>query len=72
MGIDDDRRYAARNDGKLPARLADLIDAPAPINPLTGKEFGYKVTGTGFELTTGVPKGVAARDSTLYVVTMTK
>ena len=37
------RSYAAAHDGKLPERLADLTDTPAPDNPLTGRPFDYRV-----------------------------
>lgn len=39
------RYYLSRHGGKLPTRLADVTDLPAPINPFTGKDFseGYRV-----------------------------
>lgn len=39
------RSYAAANGGKLPARLADVIETPVPTNPATGLSFGYGVQG---------------------------
>jgi hypothetical protein len=39
------RAYAAAHDGKLPATLDEIKDLPIPIDPVTGKAFGYKLTG---------------------------
>jgi len=36
------RMYAAQN-GKWPAALADVIDVPVPMDPVTGKPFEYHV-----------------------------
>lgn len=48
--IESVRMYAADHDGKLPAKLSDIIKAPTPINPMTGKQFIYKPTGNTFIL----------------------
>src|SRR5262249_37623470 len=37
------RSYAAANDGKLPAKLADVTATPVPENPATGAPFEYRV-----------------------------
>jgi hypothetical protein len=37
------RAYAAAHDGKPPARLQDLKQTPAPLDPMTGQPFAYKV-----------------------------
>ena len=37
------RSYAAAHEGHLPARLEDLTQTPAPMNPVTGKPFEYHV-----------------------------
>ncbi|MCH8923200.1 MAG: hypothetical protein IIA67_08655 [Planctomycetes bacterium] len=39
------RLYAARHDGRLPEKLSDVTEVPIPINPLTGKAFGYQLDG---------------------------
>jgi hypothetical protein len=39
------RAYAAANDGRAPARLQDITDTPAPVDPLTGSPFVYHVRG---------------------------
>jgi hypothetical protein len=51
------RLYAAAHEGKLPASLDDLTDAPVPIDVLTGKPFGYKVEGDTATLIAPVPPG---------------
>jgi hypothetical protein len=50
------RMYAAAHDGKLPARLADITDVPIPIDPITGKEFSYRVDD-GKAYLSGPPPG---------------
>lgn len=37
------RSYAAANNHKLPQRLEDIQETPAPNNPATGKPFEYRV-----------------------------
>lgn len=37
------RAYAAAHDGTPPARLQDLTDTPAPLDPMTGQPFAYRV-----------------------------
>lgn len=39
------RAYAASHNGQPPARLEDLTDMPAPLDPMTGQPFIYKVQG---------------------------
>jgi hypothetical protein len=39
------RLYAAVHDGKLPAALGDIKEVPVPIDPATGKNFGYRLSG---------------------------
>src|SRR5665213_2932753 len=39
------RLYAAAHNGKLPSSLADIKDAPAPVDPVTGKPFDYRIAG---------------------------
>lgn len=39
------RLYAAGHDGKLPASLGDIKEVPVPIDPATGKPFGYRLSG---------------------------
>ncbi len=37
------RLYATTHDGKLPGALSEITEVPIPIDPVTGKEFEYKV-----------------------------
>ena len=39
------RIYGADHDGRLPETLADMTDVPLPIDPMTGKPFGYRREG---------------------------
>jgi hypothetical protein len=39
------RLYASAHDGKPPARWSDIKEVPIPIDPMTGKEFRYWITG---------------------------
>ncbi len=41
--VESIRMYAASHDGKLPANLQDLKEAPAPLDPVTGKPFDYRI-----------------------------
>jgi hypothetical protein len=39
------RLYAGTHNGELPARLDDITEVPIPLNPVTGKPFGYHLEG---------------------------
>jgi hypothetical protein len=39
------RQYAAKHEGNLPAKLANVKELPVPPDPLTGKPFEYLVEG---------------------------
>lgn len=66
------RMYAADHDGKLPAALKDITEAPAPIDPVLGKPFGYKVEGNTFILEASAPAGMPAKEGRRYIVTLKK
>ncbi|MDR3639668.1 MAG: hypothetical protein P4L84_38060 [Isosphaeraceae bacterium] len=51
------RLYAAAHGGTLPPSLEVLQDAPAPIDPLTGKLFSYSVDGDSATLSAPLPPG---------------
>ena len=51
------RLHAAANKGALPAGLDDVTVVPVPVDPFTGKPFGYAVTGNTFTLTGPPPAG---------------
>jgi hypothetical protein len=51
------RLYAAAHGGKLPESLEAMTDAPAPLNPATGKPFSYKLEGNTATLSAPAPPG---------------
>jgi hypothetical protein len=67
------RLYAARHDGKLPAKGSDLT-VPPPIDPVTGKPFVYTAEGTTAHLRGGTPPGKdkSAAHQVHYIVTVRK
>lgn len=52
------RAYAASHAGKLPKSLDEMIDIPAPPDPMTGKAFGYESDGTAATLRMDAVPGV--------------
>ena len=64
------RMYAAGHDGKLPAKLADIIAAPVPIDPITGKDFIYQIDGNTFTLDAPAPSGMSASFANVFKVTL--
>jgi hypothetical protein len=50
------RMYAARK-GRLPESLADVTEAPAPPDPVSGKPFEYRVNGNFATLAGPLPPG---------------
>jgi hypothetical protein len=67
------RLYAADNNGKVPAKLADLT-VPVPIDPMTGKPFVYKADGQTATIQATPPRGEEknAAYNVRYEVTVTK
>lgn len=51
------RLHAAANQGKLPSTLADIVQVPMPLDPVTGKEFVYKLTADKATLLAPPPAG---------------
>jgi hypothetical protein len=39
------RMHGAAHQGRLPEKLADVQEAPIPVDPVTGKAFGYQLDG---------------------------
>jgi len=64
------RAYAAAHEGRPPKSLADVTDTPAPIDPVTGKRFVYKVEGDTVTLDASAPDGLPARDGSIYRLTL--
>jgi hypothetical protein len=67
------RLYAAEHGGKLPASLADTR-LPLPVDPVTGKEFSYRVEGETAILHGTPPRGMEkiATYNVRYEVTIAK
>ena len=63
------RVYAAK-EGKLPAKLSNIVDPPAPIDPMTGKPFEYEVDGRIFTLSCPAPSGMKPDDGDVFKVTV--
>jgi hypothetical protein len=55
------RLYAAGHDGKLPAALSEITEGPVPMDPVTGKEFDYKVEDGKAILSAPPPAGEQPR-----------
>jgi hypothetical protein len=68
------RLHAAKNDGKLPATLADVTEVPIPADPATGQPFEYAVEGNRFTITVAPPPGGKPEQGNAwkYVVTVTR
>ncbi|MDB5293531.1 MAG: hypothetical protein JWL69_4772 [Phycisphaerales bacterium] len=52
------RDYAARHDGQPPDTLDQIKDLPIPLDPVTGKPFGYERAGQTAVLTAPPPPGL--------------
>lgn len=39
------RLFAASHEGRLPASLSDIEEVPIPLDPVTGREFSYRLEG---------------------------
>jgi len=55
------RLYAAGHDGKLPAALNEITEVPLPIDPVTGKDFEYKMADGKAVLSAPPPPGEPSR-----------
>jgi hypothetical protein len=51
------RAYAAIHNGNLPDSLVDLVETPAPLDPVTGQPFAYEVNANVAMLTAPIPLG---------------
>jgi hypothetical protein len=55
------RLYGAAHDGKLPAKLTDVIEVPLPVDPLSGGPFVYRLEGDMAILEAPLPQGLVPR-----------
>jgi hypothetical protein len=61
------RIYAAAH-GKLPPGLNDIAQAPAPLDPASGKPFDYQLEGDGAILSASYPPGASAPHTPRYTI----
>jgi hypothetical protein len=68
------RLYAAAHDGKLPAKLADVREAPPPLDPVSGQGFddAYRRDGDGAVLELRPVEGKPAFQARRYLLTQAK
>lgn len=66
------RMYAAAHDGRLPGKLADVTEAPLPLDPTTGKAFAYSVSGGTCVLSSPAPPGEEPKHALRYELTLKK
>ena len=66
------RMYAAENDGELPRSLQDITQVPIPSDPMTGKEFPYRIEDGIAILEGPAPEGQRAKDGFRYEITVRK
>ena len=59
--------YAAGH-GKLPPGLDDIAQAPAPLDPASGKPFDYQLEGDGAILSASYPPGASAPHTPQYTI----
>jgi hypothetical protein len=64
------RIYAAAHDGRLPPSLADITEAPVPLDPLYGRPFSYEVAGNKAVLESPLPPGGRTNDGQRYEITL--
>jgi len=60
------RMFAAAHDGKLPKKLTD-IEVPLPVDPFTGKPFGYVLTASTAMLSIA-PRGGEEKETRYEIV----
>jgi hypothetical protein len=56
------RQYAATHDRTLPKQLSDITEVPVPTNPLTGREYPYRLDGSTAFIEIPAPRGFTNRD----------
>ena len=64
------RMYAAAHDGRCPESLADIRRVPVPLDPISGKPFGYKGGERRFTLTLADSTSFRQRRASVLEVTL--
>jgi hypothetical protein len=57
------RLFAATHDGKLPAALDEIKEVPVPVDPMSGRPFGYTLRDGRAVLTAPAPAGEPAAEN---------
>ena len=66
------RAYAAANNGRLPASLADVKGMPIPLDPVTGEPFIYRLENNTLILDCPAAPGEAKRTGFKYEITIAR
>jgi len=66
------RLYAAAHDSKFPNTLSEISKVKIPDDPVTGKPFIYKCSGSNAVLETASYEGQKDKDITQYKLTIKK
>ena len=69
--VESIRMYAATKGGALPESLDNITDVPVPLDPVTGKPFGYHLEG-GRAQVSGPSGGMAPVYRLSYGITVVK
>ena len=64
------RLYAAGHDGKFPNQLSDVTEVSVPVDPLSGKPFVYKRSGSKAVLEAVLPETATPKDAMQYKLTL--
>jgi len=66
------RAYAAIHNGNLPDSLADLVETPAPLDPVTNQPFPYEVNANVAVLSAPIPAGGRADQGWRFEISVAK
>jgi hypothetical protein len=64
--------HAAEHDGKLPRTLQEITEVPVPVDPMTGKEFSYRIENGTAILEGFAPDGESLKDGFRYEISTRK
>jgi hypothetical protein len=64
------RLHASAHDGKFPNQLSDVTAVSVPVDPLSGKPFVYKRSGSKVVLEAVLPETATPKDALQYKLTL--
>ncbi|MHC4062087.1 MAG: hypothetical protein ACYSUC_09595 [Planctomycetota bacterium] len=64
------RLHASAHDGKFPNQLSDVTKVAVPVDPLSGKPFVYKRSGSKAVLKAVLPETATPKDALQYKLTL--